>query len=66
MFPLALLLAPLYLCMRDIINKGLQRVQQVIMGFLLHQFDYNQVTVTDTRNLLEYYLKLFTPSIQSK
>jgi len=66
MFPLALLLAPLFLCMQGIINKGLQRVQQVIMGFLLYQFYYNQVTVTDTRNLLEYYLKPFKPSIQSK
>jgi beta-glucosidase-like glycosyl hydrolase len=52
--------------MWDIINKGLQRVQQVIKGFLLHQFYYNQVTVTDTRNLLEYYLKPFKQSIQSK
>jgi hypothetical protein len=40
----------------DIINKGLHRVQQVTKGFFLHQFYYNQVTVTDTRNLLEYYL----------
>jgi hypothetical protein len=38
----------------------------IAQSFLLHQFYYNQVTVTDTRNLLEYYLKPFKQSIQSK
>jgi hypothetical protein len=35
----------------------------IAQSFLQHQFYYNQVTATDTRNLLEYYLKPFKQSI---
>ena len=41
-------------------------ILRVTQSFHQHQFYYNQVTATDTRNLLEYYLKQFKQSIQSK